>query len=97
MMSTVRAERNKDGLAVVEKKAMMDGHDQVFRRVVRFLKAAFRLAGEDELARRLTPALRRIRSGLDVEDGEDAEDQGSPADAPPAPGATSPEAEEQSP
>lgn len=98
MAKTVRTERKKDAMAVIEKQAMMDAHDQVFRRVIRFLKAAFRLAKEDELAARLLPAIRRInRGGSDEEEGEEAEDEESPSADPSAPGTESPEAEEQGP
>ena len=97
LVATIRTESKKDAMAVIEKKAMMDGHDQVFRRVVRFLRAVFRLAGEDELSARLVPAVRRIRSS-DEEDGEEAEDEESPADDPSASGSSeTPEADEQGP
>jgi hypothetical protein len=65
-----------------------------FRPVVRFLKAAFRLAGEDDLARRLTPAIRRIKTG---EVGDETEEVESPAAEPSTPAAPFPEAQPQSP
>lgn len=96
---TLRTERKRDAMAVIEKQAMMDNQEQVFRRVVRFLKAVFRLAGEDELASRLVPVLRRIRTSDEEEEEEEEEtgDEESPAADPPAPGSQSPEAGEPAP
>ncbi len=73
-----RENRRSDATLVAKNEAMED-YDRIFRHIGSCLAAYYSLAGHEELARRVTPSVRRAgRIGADVE----AEEKGETGDQP---------------
>jgi hypothetical protein len=71
-------ERKAEGL-LVKRDDALDEWERVYRAVARMLQGAYRLAGDDELADRVRPTLRRSR-GVEGPEDVDLDDDLEPAD-----------------
>ncbi len=80
-INAVTAETRKAQLTAKARTSAIQAHDRVFSWVASALSACFRMAGQDDLARRIRPSLRRPGRTQDIARGEDpapvAEQSGS--------------------
>lgn len=88
-VDTMAAEDREAEAALVERNKVLEDWERTYRAVARILEGTYRLAGEDELADRIRPTMRRA-SGVDdpedsLDDVEPVVEDGDSSDEPAAP------------